>query len=155
VDKPGGNKLIRVEVDTMIERPIEKVFDRLINISSYSKWLPKSRVFLDSKQTSPGPVGVGTTFVDKTRVGTYRGEVVAFQRPTQVSFRMRLAWFGIKVMESRPEYNLEPLAGGTKVHHLAVGTLYGPFKLMRPYVTLRARAERKRTIVMLKKSLEL
>jgi hypothetical protein len=54
--------MIRVEVDKVIHRPIEEAFDRLVSISDYSKWLPKSRIFLDSVQTSDDPVSVGTTF---------------------------------------------------------------------------------------------
>lgn len=146
--------MIRVEIDRIIKRPIEDVFDRLANINGYSDWLPTSRVFLNSKQTSEGPVDVGTTFIDKTRIGIYRGQVTDFQRPAKVAFRMRLRWFGMNVMESRPTYILEPVDEGTKVHHTAVGKLYGIFKLMRPYVALRAREERKRTVEILKKSLE-
>jgi len=140
--------MIRVEVNAIIERSIGRVFDRLTNLSGYAQWLPKSRVFLETKQTSEGPVGRGTTFIDKTRIGKFRGEVTDFQRPTKVSFRMRLRWLGINVMESRS------VSGGTKVHLLAEGEMYGVFKLMKPYVAMRAREERKRTIEALKKSLE-
>lgn len=146
--------MIRVEIDTIIKRPIEEVFDRLVNISDYSKWLPKSRVFLDSRQTSEGPVGLGTTFIDKTRIGTFRGEIIDFQKPTKVIFRMRLRWLGMNVMESRPGYILESVDGGTEVRLIAEGKLYGIFKLMQPYVAIKARRERKRTVVALKNSLE-
>ena len=146
--------MIRVEVDKVIHRPIEEVFDRLVSISDYSKWLPKSRVFLDSIQTSNDPVGAGTTFIDKTRIGKFQGEVIEFQRPTKVTFKMNLRWLGLRVLESKPGYTLEPVDDSTKVHLLAVGKLYGFFKLMQPYVALRAREERKRVVEVLKKSLE-
>lgn len=146
--------MIRVEVDRFIERSIEDVFDRLVNINNYPNWLPKSRVFLNTRQTSEGPVGEGTIFRDRTRIGTFRGKVTEFQRPTKVAFRMRLRWFGINVMESRPGYTLESVDGGTNVHLLAEGELYGIFKLMQPYVAIRAREERTRTVDVLKKTLE-
>lgn len=144
-------------MDTVIERPVEELFDRLVNISEYPEWLPKSRVFLDTRQTSEGPVGVGTTFVDKTRIELielFRGEVTDFQRPTKVHFRMRLRRLGMNVMESRPAYYLEPVDGGTRLHLIAEGELYGIFKLMKPYVAMRAREERIRTVNALKRSLE-
>lgn len=146
--------MIQVEAETVIERPIEEIFDRLVNIPNYPKWLPKSRIFLDTRKTSEGPVSQGTTFEDKTRIGIFDGEVTDFQRPTKVTFRMRLRWLGISVMESRPAYSLEPIDSGTNVHLVAKGELYGLFKLMRPYVALRAREERIRTLKVLKKSLE-
>jgi uncharacterized protein YndB with AHSA1/START domain len=146
--------MIRVEIDTKIHRPIGKVFERLVDIDSYSDWLPQSRVFLDCEQTSKGPVDVGTTFIDRTRIGTYKGQVTELQRPTRVSFRMRLRWFGVNVMESRPTYILEPVEDGTRVQHLAEGELYGLFRLLEPYVAIRARMERERTVDTLKRSLE-
>jgi uncharacterized protein YndB with AHSA1/START domain len=153
-DPEQGGKMIRVEIDKTIEQPIDKVFERLVDIDGYSQWLPKSRVFLDCEQTSEGPVGIGTTFIDRTKIGIYRGEVTGFQRPAKVSFRMRLRWLGIDVMESRPEYNLEPVEDGTRVHHYAEGELYGLFKLMEPYVARIAQHERNRTVAALKRSLE-
>lgn len=146
--------MIRVEIETTIKRPIEEVFDRLVDINGYSEWLPKSRVFLGTRQTSEGPVDVSTTFEDKTTIGTFRGEVTAFQRPTKVNFRMRLRRFGMNVLESRPGYTLQSVDGGTNVHLLAAGELYGIFKLVQPYVAVRAREERKRTLDVLKKTLE-
>ena len=65
-----------------------------------------------------------------------------------------LRWLGLKVLESKPGYTLESVDDSTKVHLLAVGKLYGLFKLMQPYVALRAREERKRVFEVLKKSLE-
>lgn len=146
--------MIRVELNTVIKRPVEDVFERLININDYSKWMPKSGVFIMSKQTSNGPVGKGTTFYDRGRMGTFRGEVSHFEKPTKVAFRETLRWFGMRVMEGRPEYLLEADDGGTRVHHVSEGQLYGIFKLMQPMTAIIARGERKRTVNALKKSLE-
>jgi uncharacterized protein YndB with AHSA1/START domain len=146
--------MIRVEIDTVIAGPIEEVFDCLVNINGYAQWLPQSRVFRDTTKTSGGPVGVGTTFRDDTTVGAYQGEVTAFARPTQVDFRMRLRWFGIDVMESRPGYRLAPVNGDTRVRLVAEGELYGPFKLAEPFVDKIAWQERQRTLAALKRSLE-
>lgn len=146
--------MIRVEVNKVIHRPIEEVFNRLVNLSNYSKWLPKSRIFLDTQQISRGSVGLGTAFIDHTRIGKFEGEVEEFLRPTKVGFRMILRFAGFKVLESRPRYTLESINEGTRVHLLALGKLYGIFKIMQPYVALRAREERIRVIDVLKRSLE-
>ncbi len=146
--------MIQTEYNTKIKRPIEEVFERLVNINDYPNWLPKSRVFLFCEQKSEGPTDMDSTFIDKTRIGVYQGEVTDFKRPRRVRFRMRLNWFGRKVMESRPGYVLKSVNGGTEVQHKAEGELFGLFKLMEPYVALRARQERKRIVDMLKESLE-
>lgn len=146
--------MIYVTYETVISRPREEVFEQLVDIDRYPDWLPQSRVFLDCWQTSQGPVGEGTTFVDKTRAGIYRGVVTDFQRPVQVAFRMRLRWLGQDVMESRPRYRLEPVEGGTRVKHEAEGELYGLFRVLEPYFARRAEEERKRTVDVLKRTLE-
>ncbi len=148
------NGTIRVELETDIKRPAEEVFDRLVDISDYDKWMPRSGVFMRSRQTSEGPVTKGTTFHDRGRMGTWRGQVSDFERPTKVEFRETLRWLGMRVMEGRPRYQLEAVDGGTRVHHVSEGQLYGIFRLARPMVTFIARGERRRTVNALKKSLE-
>lgn len=145
---------IRVEIETTIKRPIEDVFERLVDISAYAQWLPQAGLFIKSSQCSEGPVTQGTPYIDETTVGTLRGEVIEFQRPARVVFRQTLRWFGLAVMESRPGYALEPVAEGTRLHHTAEARLYGIFKLLHPRVVRLARAERQRTVDALKRSLE-
>lgn len=146
--------MLRVELNTVIARPIDEVFGRLTDISDYSRWMPQFGVFISSSQTSAGPVGVGTTYCDKGWMGTFLGEIEEFQEPTRVAFKETLRWLGVTVMEARPEYELVPTQAGTEVHHTAVGRLFGIFNVMQPVVAWMARGERKRTVRALKQSLE-
>ena len=43
--------MIRVELNTVVARPIEDVFGRLTDLSGYSRWMPKLGVFGRSNQT--------------------------------------------------------------------------------------------------------
>lgn len=146
--------MIVINLKTTINQPVEDVFDRLVDINSYPEWLPKSRVFLDSHLTSDGPIGPVTTFIDKTRYGIYHGVIDEFERPAKVTFRMRLRWFSLNVMESRPGYSLQEVEGETHLHHHAEGELFGIFKIMEPFVAVIAREERTRTVELLQSSLE-
>ena len=146
--------MITVKLDTDIERPVEDVFNRLVDISGYARWMPKSGVFIRSTQTSEGPVGKGTTFNDKGKMGTFKGEVSDFEKPRKVEFHETLRWLGLRVMEGRPRYVLEAVDRGTRVHHVSEGQMYGIFKLMQPMSAVIARGERKRVVNALKKSLE-
>lgn len=67
---------------------------------------------------------------------------------------MRLRWLGMDVMESRPGYELEEVLGGTRVQHHAQGELLGLFRVMEPYVEMRAREARIRTVEVLKRVME-
>jgi uncharacterized protein YndB with AHSA1/START domain len=145
---------MRVELNTVVARPIEDVFGRLTDFSDYSRWMPKLGIFLRCAQTSEGPVGEGTTYYDRGLMGTFRGEIVEFRPPTRVAFRESLRWLGVEVMEARPSYELIATRTGTEVRHSAEGRLFGVFGLMEPVVARVARGERKRTVEALKASLE-
>jgi uncharacterized protein YndB with AHSA1/START domain len=146
--------MMRVELNTHVARPIEDVFGRLTDLSDYSRWMPKLGMFGRCGQTSEGPVGEGSTYYDRSRMGTFRGEIVEFHDPTRVAFRESLRWLGVNVMEARPAYELVRTQTGTEVRHTAEGQLFGIFGLMEPVVARVARGERKRTLEALKGSLE-
>lgn len=147
--------MIRVDLDRTIARPIEEVFEQLVNIPRYPEWMPTNGLFVTCTKDSAGPVGLGTAYSDKTRIGTARGEVSVFDRPNAVVFHYTARVFGFTVMEGWPGYALDrDGAVATRVHHHAEGRLYGPFKLLQPLVQRLARRERERTVDALKRSLE-
>lgn len=147
--------MIHVEIHETIEQPIEDVFEQLIDIDGYPDWMPEGGLFVTCSQESEGPVGEGTRYRDVTRLGTVRGDVVAFRAPREVTFHYTARLFGVMAMEGWPGYTLEPAgAGATRVHHVANGRLYGPFRLFRPLVQRIAEGERRRTVDALKASLE-
>jgi uncharacterized protein YndB with AHSA1/START domain len=150
----GDGAMIRVELDTTISRPIEDVFAQLIDLAGYARWMPRRDLFIGCDVTSDGPMGVGTAYYDKTWMGTFRGEVVAFRAPTTVAFSETLRWLGMRVMEARPAYELVATEAGTDVHHVGEGECFGAFRLMTPVCAWMARGERKRTLRALKQSLE-
>lgn len=145
--------MIRVEVETTIDRPIEEIFDRLTNIPGYNRWMPSDGLLSESRQISSGAVGNGTMFKDRIRHGSARGQVVLFNRPTQLAFHQTVKILGMKVLESHPSYTLSPLPdGSTKIHHEAEGYGIGIFRLFEWALKPVARAERRRTVRALKRS---
>lgn len=147
--------MIRVEIFETVDRTIDDVFERLVDIDGYPEWMPKRGLFVTCAKDSAGPVGVGTPYSDKTRLGTVRGRVVAFKRPNRVVFCYTARMFGRTVMEGCPGYTLERDGrGGTRLHHVAEGHLHGVFKLLRPLMQLLADRERRLTVDALKESLE-
>jgi uncharacterized protein YndB with AHSA1/START domain len=145
---------VRYEARTTIDRPIGDVFARLADLDGYGTWMHRTGLFRRSGQTSDGPLGPGTAYFDATRMGTYRGEVTDFERPSRIGFRETLRWFGSTVTEARPEYFLEADQERTIVHHVAEGELFGWMRWMKPAAALLARSERARTLKSLRRSLE-
>lgn len=146
--------MIRASIDRAIPRPIEAVFDRLIDIDHYGDWMPRSGLFRDSHRSGEGPVGPGTRYVDETILGRFMGQIDEHERPTRVSFHQVLSRRGRPVFISRPAYTLERTSGGTAtlVHHRAEGELRGAYRLFEPVARLIARRERRRTVEALARS---
>lgn len=145
---------VRYETHTTIDQPIGDVFARLADLDGYRTWMHRTGLFRRSGQTSDGPRGSGTAYVDATRMGSFRGQITDYQPPSRIGFRETLRWFGSDVMEARPEYLLETDRGRTIVHHIAEGELFGLMRLMKPVAALLARSERTRTIKSLRRTLE-
>jgi uncharacterized protein YndB with AHSA1/START domain len=145
---------VRVEIDEVIARPIEQVFERATDLSQYADWMPHNGVFRNCSHMSEGPVRLGTTYVDQGRMGSFRGEVSEFERPSRVVYTETLRWFGALAVVVRIEYAFSPGPGGTAVHHVAESELHGIFRLMRPMVAVIGRGERQRTVTALKRSVE-
>ena len=145
---------VRYETSTTIDRPIVDVFERLSDLDGYQRWMHHTGLFRRATQTSAGSVGRGTSYVDATWMGTFRGEVTHYEPLTRIEFREGLRRFGAELMVARPAYSLEDDDGRTVVHHVAEGELFGVMRLMRPAAALMARWERARTVGSLKRSLE-
>ena len=145
---------VRYETRTTIDRPIGDVFARLADLDGYGMWMHRTGLFRRSGQSSDGPPGPGTPYLDAKRMGTFRGQITDYQPSSQIGFRETLRWFGLDVMEARPEYRLEADGDTTMVHHIAEGELFGVMRLMKPVAALLARSERTRTLESLRRSLE-
>jgi uncharacterized protein YndB with AHSA1/START domain len=152
--KKTGTTTVRYEARTTIDRPIGEVFARLADLDGYGKWMHRTGLFRRSGQSSDGPLGPGTAYLDDTRMGTFRGQITDYQPPSRIGFRETLRWFGSDLMEARPDYFLEADRGRTIVHHVAEGDLFGLMRLMKPVAALLARSERTRTVESLRRSLE-
>lgn len=145
---------IRFESRAVIRRPVEVVFDRLADLPGYDRWMHRTGLFRRSGSTSQEPVGKGTTYVDKTWMGTFDGEVTEFTPPTRIAFRETVRWFGSARFEARPAYTLDADGDATVVHHVAVGELHGWMRMMKPMAAVLAIWERRRTLSSLRRSLE-
>jgi uncharacterized protein YndB with AHSA1/START domain len=144
-----------VEVERTVAAPIEEVFARLADIEGHNAWVPGGGSILrGSRQTSPGPVAVGTTYEDHTRMGTMPGEVAELVAPHRIVYH----WWdrstsGTTRMEGWPAYTLEAVGEReTLVRHQARLRANGVRALGAPLLKLVARRERTATMDALVRS---
>jgi len=118
------------DVSSTIKRPVEDVFAVLSNVENNPKW---SSVALEAEQTSPGPIGVGTTarFVGKflgRRIES-ESEVTEFEPNRKYSWKSKSGPFPIKASTT-----FEQIEGGTRVNTTAEAEPGGFFKLAEPLI---------------------
>ncbi len=133
-----------ISIERTIKAPIADVFDRLADIEGINEWQPhKGSIRRKSVQTSPGPVGLGTTYEDSTLFGKAPGEVSTFVRPTDLVYHWRQTVAGRVLAEGWPGYTLSSVGEGETlvVHHARLKTygIYGPATPVMKRIALRER----------------
>ena len=134
-----------LHLERMIKAPITAVFERLADIESINEWEPhKGSIRRKSVQTSPGPVGLGTTYEDSTLFGKAPGEVSTFERPTQLVYHWwQKAPWGATLAEGWPGYTLEAVGDNETLvrHHARLKTygIYGPATPVMKRIALKER----------------
>ena len=123
----------RFEGTTVIDRPIEQVFDFLADGTNDPKFSPR---VLEIAKATDGPVGVGTVFkstVKDAGVKTNREfEITEFDRPTRIRWAERSK---NQVTAPKGGYDLAPEGSGTRVtiHNVleghGIGKLFAPLAL--------------------------
>jgi uncharacterized protein YndB with AHSA1/START domain len=137
-----------------VNRPAEEVFNLISDIPNYSDWVPSnSNYFIESKVTSTGPVGLGTTFEDRLTLGKNVGKVVEYQPFERLVFEQK--WYPEShAWVMRIEYHFEPANGDTKINRKVDVTPAVWAEPLMPMVDEMERDESQRTCEAIKKTLE-
>lgn len=149
--------VIEFELTRTVGAPIAEVFARLADIEGYNRWMPdKGSMLRRTRQTSAGPPGVGTTFLDETSTGPTPGEIAEFDPPRAIVFH----WWdtsksGRVRLEGWPGYALEAVGNDTTLvrHHARLHS-HGVYRLATPVLRRLAMRERSVTLAALAASFE-
>ncbi|WP_416955183.1 SRPBCC family protein [Nocardioides sp. T5] len=140
---------VEFEIQRTVAAPIGEVFARLADIEGHNTWVPgRGSILRGTRQTSPGPVTAGTTYEDRTRMGTMPGEIAELDAPNRIVYH----WWdrgssGKTRMEGWPGYTLEAVGEReTRVRHDVRLRANGIRALGTP--VLRIIAHRERTATM-------
>jgi uncharacterized protein YndB with AHSA1/START domain len=147
-------KTVENEITTVVQASVKQAFNFVSDIPNYTNWVPpSSSYFLENKVTSEGPVGLGTTFEDKLRLGKSVGKVVEYQPFESLVFEQK--WYPEShVFEARVEYHFEPENGDTKISRVNDITPVEWAEPLKASLTEMSREESQRTCEAIKKTLE-
>jgi uncharacterized protein YndB with AHSA1/START domain len=104
--------VISVEARAHSSGAVRDVFEVLADSARYPEWAMQDEARIE-RPGSPDPDGVGTVRILRTGRYTLREEIVAFQRPRLVAYRVLS---GIPVRDYRGETTLTPAPDGTDIH---------------------------------------
>lgn len=139
-----------IEINLVINRPVEEVFAFVSNSENLPRWRSSS---LEVKKISEGPLSVGGTFSCRfTFLGRqFDGNIVVTAHEPNRLYVSKIAG-GPFPLESR--YLFESVTDGTHVNFVAEGEPGGFFKLAEPLVVSMARRAFTTDLQNLKEMLE-
>jgi len=122
------SQMAKLEISTVINRPVEEVFAVLGNPENTPKWSSGSS---EVKITSEGPIGVGTTYRSvRTFLGRRResaSEIIEYEPNRRYTHKSISGPFPLESLMT-----FERVEGGTRVTVTGVGEPGGFFKLAWP-----------------------
>lgn len=140
------------QVSIDIEVPVERVYSRLLDFERHGDF---SEGLAEVRQTTPGPIGVGSRFRAEERVpGRYTSwsEITRLEEPRLIAWK---AWVE-GVMRTEWEFRLSPLEGGTRLVQVSRWQPAGPvgFLMLNIHRKRHAPRENARTLARIKSVLE-
>jgi uncharacterized protein YndB with AHSA1/START domain len=142
--------MAKIEVSTVINRPVEEVFAVLSNEENRPKW---SSTTVEVKKISEGPIGVGTTWRGVDRIFGRRMEresvYTEYERNRKITQK---STSGPVPFEVRSIY--EPVEGGTRIIVIAEAQPSGLSKLAGPLLMRIRKRQFARDLANLKVMIE-
>lgn len=122
--------MIKIENSVQVNRPVEEVFAFVANIENLTLW---AGPVTEAKQTSEGPIGVGTT---QTQSAQFLGrQMETTQEVTEYELNKKLSTKSTSgPLPLEIHYTFEPVGEGTRIKLEGNLDAGGFFKLAEPVV---------------------
>ena len=142
--------MMNIEQSTVITRPSEAVFAFVTDVEKLSQWMSE---LVEAKQSSDGPMGVGTTISAVAKPLGRRVESTLEVVEYEPNRRFVLKSTSGPVA-NEDTFTFEPVKGGTEVTRKTEGEMGGFFKLAEPLVDRMLRRQFETNLANLKDLLE-
>ena len=139
--------MAKFEASVMIDRPVEEVWKFLMDLSKLPKW---DTEVLESKQTSSGPIGVGTTLQARAKSMVADIKVIEFEPGRKCA----MEWTSGPVKGSMESDSVENVEGKTRFTRVGDLKFSGFYKLIGPFLVPRFKREYVASVGNLKRILE-
>jgi len=139
--------MAKLEASVMIDRPVEEVWKFMTDLSKLPKW---NTGVLEAKQTSSGPLGVGTTLQIRSSNMVGYARVVEYEPNRRAAFEYPSG----PLKGTMERSSVENVEGKTRFTRTADLKFSGVYKLVGPFLTPRMKREYVASVGNLKRILE-
>ena len=139
--------MAKFETSVMIDRPVEEVWKFVNDLSKLPKW---NTEVLEAKQTSAGPLGVGTTLQIRSSNMVGYAQVVEYGPNRRVAFEYPSG----PLKGTMERSSVENTEGKTRFTRTADLKFSGVYKLVGPLLTPRLKREYVASVGNLKRIVE-
>lgn len=105
------HRVAKMTGEVVIHRPVQEVFDFAADLRNEPLFNPHMSW---ARKGSPGPIGVGTRFVQRMRIPGRGAEatstIVGYEAPSRLAVRSHLTW-----MDTEGTLTFEPVSEGTRL----------------------------------------
>ena len=139
-----------IEESILIKSPVEQVFAYVTDVANLTRWVAD---MVEAEQTSPGPMGIGTTFKGVNKIVGQRMPWTS--RVTQ--YEINKKWGATSTSDSTIIEEItffDSADGGTKLTAKYDIRLGGFLKLVSPFMANSMRSQTIKNLATLKKLLE-
>ncbi len=146
-----------LEFTTHIKRPIDDVFNLIIDLEHYPRWLPSSDTYRQLQHISDSPIKLGTTYIDQGTRIVFRGKVTRCEPPNYVTFHQTTQFKLLALkggMDIDIVYQLESVEGGTRLHRQQIVECSGFLKFAQNPILKTVQTEVERILQSMKIYLE-
>ena len=142
--------MIMIETSVIINRPVEEVWKFVSNLENLRQW---DYGGLEARQTSEGPIGVGSTFQTQRQfLGRPLRESVRISE--YVPNRIMAFPFSGWSFSGQNRTTFEPVGGGTRMTSTSEVELAGWLKLMTPIFPSMLRGLAQKNLANVKRIME-
>jgi len=142
--------MIRIETRVVINRPIDEVFEFVSDVENNPLWQSS---IIEGRQTSAGPLGVGTTIMTISRYLGFQfktdWEVIEYE-PNKKYVAKSVSGHG----QAKGTWEFQSVASGTRIDLVAEMGLSGLFRIVEPTLKKIGQRETEKEFAALKELLE-
>jgi uncharacterized protein YndB with AHSA1/START domain len=143
--------MIRIGSSTQIARPRDEVFAFLTDVENIPRW---QRGVVEARTMTEGSFRVGYQYGETVKAGPWKLAALCTVTDVKPNERFTFVMTSKGPLDCEAHFDLQPVAGGTRVTVEGTARLKGIWRLLQPMIASELRKETKAELETLRRLLE-